>query len=32
MKKYAGRFGWKHPRWAEPSGGEPEAWHWEFAG
>jgi len=25
-------FGWFHPAWAEPSGGLPEAWHWEFAG
>jgi hypothetical protein len=32
MKANAGRFGWFHPDWAEPSGSRPEAWHWEFAG
>ena len=26
----AGRFGWRHPAWAEPGGSRPEAWHWEF--
>ena len=30
MNKYARRFGWVHPRWAEPGGSKPEAWHWEF--
>ncbi|HLZ36770.1 MAG TPA: M15 family metallopeptidase [Mycobacteriales bacterium] len=30
MKKYADRFGWVHPGWAEPGGSKPEAWHWEF--
>lgn len=25
-------FGWFHPPWAEPTGGKPEGWHWEFAG
>lgn len=23
-------YGWYHPFWAAPSGGNPEAWHWEF--
>ncbi|MCW2501181.1 MAG: peptidase and DD-carboxypeptidase VanY/endolysin [Frankiales bacterium] len=32
MKANAGRFGWFHPDWAEPSGSKPEAWHWEFNG
>jgi LAS superfamily LD-carboxypeptidase LdcB len=32
MKANAGRFGWVHPDWAEPSGSKPEAWHWEFNG
>lgn len=32
MKANAGRFGFMHPGWAEPSGGKPEAWHWEYAG
>lgn len=30
MKANAGRFGWIHPSWAEPSGSRPEAWHWEY--
>jgi hypothetical protein len=30
MKANAGRFGWVHPDWAEPSGSKPEPWHWEF--
>jgi LAS superfamily LD-carboxypeptidase LdcB len=30
MKANAGRFGFFHPDWAEPSGSTPEAWHWEF--
>lgn len=25
-------FGWTHPAWAEPGGGRPEPWHWEFTG
>ena len=32
MKRNAPLFGWFHPAWAEPSGGLPEPWHWEFAG
>jgi hypothetical protein len=32
MKDNAGRFGFFHPAWAEPSGGRPEAWHWEYGG
>lgn len=32
MKANAGKFGFFHPDWAEPSGGRPEAWHWEFSG
>lgn len=32
MRANAGRFGWFHPSWAEPSGSKPEAWHWEFSG
>jgi hypothetical protein len=33
MKNNAARFGWNHPRWAEPGGSEcPEAWHWEWVG
>ncbi|HUR50555.1 MAG TPA: D-alanyl-D-alanine carboxypeptidase family protein [Mycobacteriales bacterium] len=32
MKANAGRFGWFHPDWAEPSGSKPEPWHWEFSG
>jgi hypothetical protein len=32
MKANAGRFGWIHPDWAEPSGSRPEPWHWEFNG
>jgi hypothetical protein len=30
MKDNAGRFGWFHPTWARPGGGQPEPWHWEF--
>jgi hypothetical protein len=30
MKANAGKFGWVHPDWAEPSGSKPEPWHWEF--
>jgi len=32
MKANAGKFGFFHPSWAEPSGSKPEAWHWEFSG
>lgn len=32
MKANAGRFGFFHPAWAEPGGGRPEPWHWEFSG
>jgi LAS superfamily LD-carboxypeptidase LdcB len=32
LKRNARYFGWFHPAWAEPSGGLPEPWHWEFAG
>jgi hypothetical protein len=33
MKGNAARYGWNHPRWAEPGGSEcPEAWHWEWVG
>jgi LAS superfamily LD-carboxypeptidase LdcB len=32
MKQNAGRFGFFHPDWAEPSGSRPEAWHWEYSG
>ena len=32
LKANAGRFGWYHPRWAEPGGALPEPWHWEFGG
>ncbi len=32
MKANAGRYGWVHPAWAEPGGGKPEPWHWEFTG
>jgi len=30
MQANAGRFGWVHPAWAEPTGSKPEPWHWEF--
>jgi murein DD-endopeptidase MepM/ murein hydrolase activator NlpD len=30
MKEHAALFGWVHPAWAEPGGGRPEPWHWEF--
>ncbi|MCW2776808.1 MAG: hypothetical protein JWN17_533 [Frankiales bacterium] len=32
LKANAGRFGWHHPSWAEPGGGKPEPWHWEYVG
>jgi len=31
MQRNAPLYGWFHPAWAEPSGGLPEPWHWEFA-
>jgi zinc D-Ala-D-Ala carboxypeptidase len=31
MKRHAALYGWFHPGWAEPRGGKPEPWHWEFA-
>jgi len=30
MQENAAMFGWVHPQWAEPGGGRPEPWHWEF--
>ncbi len=30
LKANGPRFGWVHPKWAEPSGSLPEPWHWEF--
>ncbi len=32
LKANAGRFGFVHPAWAEPGGGKPEPWHWEYRG
>jgi D-alanyl-D-alanine carboxypeptidase-like protein len=32
MHAHEQEFGWTHPRWAEPSGSKPEAWHHECAG
>lgn len=32
LKANGPRFGWVHPAWAEPGGGMPEPWHWEFVG
>jgi hypothetical protein len=33
LKAHGARYGWNHPRWAEPGGSEcPEAWHWEWVG
>jgi LAS superfamily LD-carboxypeptidase LdcB len=26
----APKFGWVNPAWAQPGGGRPEPWHWEF--
>ena len=31
MTHNAPLYGWFHPAWAEPTGGMPEPWHWEFA-
>ncbi len=30
MAAHAATFGWVHPAWAEPGGGRPEPWHWEY--
>lgn len=30
LKANAQQFGFVHPDWAEPDGGRPEPWHWEF--
>ncbi|SDX88131.1 Cell wall-associated hydrolase, NlpC family [Modestobacter sp. DSM 44400] len=30
MTANAARFGWLHPGWADRSGSNPEAWHWEY--
>lgn len=32
LKASSQRFGWVHPAWAEPGGGLPEPWHWEYVG
>jgi cell wall-associated NlpC family hydrolase len=32
MLANAGRFGFHHPRWADPGNGREEPWHWEYAG
>ena len=32
LKANAAAFGYEHPDWAEPGGGRPEPWHWEFRG
>ena len=32
LKANAPTYGWTHPAWAEPGGGRPEPWHWEFTG
>ncbi len=32
LKANARRYGWVHPGWAEPGGGLPEPWHWEYVG
>ena len=33
LKANGARYGWNHPRWAEPGGSAcPEAWHWEWVG
>jgi hypothetical protein len=26
----AGRYGWRHPAWAQAGGSKPEPWHWEY--
>lgn len=30
MVANAGKYGWKHPAWAQAGGSKPEAWHWEY--
>ncbi|WP_285108676.1 M15 family metallopeptidase [Promicromonospora sp. MEB111] len=30
MVANAGKYGWKHPGWAQAGGSKPEAWHWEY--
>jgi LAS superfamily LD-carboxypeptidase LdcB len=30
MQANAGKYGWKHPGWAQAGGSKPEPWHWEF--
>ncbi|MBA8811083.1 M15 family metallopeptidase [Promicromonospora sukumoe] len=30
MQSHAGKYGWKHPGWAQAGGSKPEAWHWEY--
>jgi LAS superfamily LD-carboxypeptidase LdcB len=32
MVANAGRFGFLHPRWADPGNGREEPWHWEYDG
>ncbi len=32
MKANAPSYGFVHPAWAEPGGGKPEPWHWEYVG
>ncbi len=32
LKAHAGQYGFVHPAWAEPGGGKPEPWHWEYTG
>ncbi len=32
MKANAPAYGFIHPAWAEPGGGKPEPWHWEYVG
>lgn len=32
MRENAGRYGWKHPDWAQQGQKNAEAWHWEFYG
>jgi cell wall-associated NlpC family hydrolase len=32
MEANARRFGFLHPRWADPGNGREEPWHWEYAG
>jgi len=32
MSQHGAEFSWAHPGWAEPRGGKPEPWHWEYVG